>query len=124
MPDIDIFDPLAYFEQRIKELEQEVIAKKARAAILQANQTNLEETLSALSQLNPEQQRALQVEVASLTEARNSAKRAIDALNGEIEALTAKLSALRAALSLLQRNHVACAQSPPRGNGEGRSGEE
>lgn len=74
---------------------------------------NLDQTLATLNQLSAEEQRALQMEVASLTEARSSTQRAIDTLNGEMEALGAKLSALRAALSLLRQGNVTHTQRPP-----------
>lgn len=106
MPDIDIFDPAAYFQQKIRELEQEMIAKQARSAILQVNLNNLERTLRTIQSLPEEQQKAIQVEVASLAEARNQTLRSLEALQGEMEALAAKLAALKAARALVGQGEV------------------
>lgn len=106
MPDIDIFDPSGFFDQKIKELEQEMIAKQARQAILQVNRANLERTLMILQSLPEEQQKAIQVEVASLAEAKNQTVRAMDALKAELEVLGVKLAALKAARSLVGAGEV------------------
>ncbi len=101
MPDIDVFDPKAFFAQRIRELEQELIAKQAQCAIQQVNHQNLEQTLTTLQSLPEEQQKALQLEIVSLAEARNQTLRGLEALQGEIGAMGAKLSALKAAQALV-----------------------
>jgi len=97
MPDIQIFDAFAFFSQKIQETEQNLIGKQAEAEILDANRRNLELALSSLSALSDEQQRALAVEHASLSEVRTSTLRALESLQSEIEVLTAKLTALKAA---------------------------
>lgn len=107
MPDIDVFDPVAFFTQRIRELEQEMIAKKARVEILLTSKANLDRALQTLANLPEDQQKALQVEIASLNEARAQAQRAIDALTAEIELQSAKLAALRAASALLTEDNLA-----------------
>lgn len=106
MPDIDIFDPRAYFQRKIKELEQEMIAKQTRSAILQVNKANLDRTLETIQGLAGEQQKALQVEVASLAEARNQTLRSIESLQGELAALSAKLAALKSAQALVDAGEI------------------
>lgn len=112
MPDIDVFDPRAYFENKVREMEQEVIAKQARLAICQSNQQRLEQTLSMLESLPAEQVRALQVEIAQLNEARENTVRGIDSLRFEVEQLQAKLAALRAAREQLE-SVAPAAPTPP-----------
>lgn len=102
MPDIHFFDASGFFAQKIGEVEQNLIGKKAEVEILYANRRNLEQTIASLALLAPEHQRAIQVELASLREVLTSTERSIMALEGEIDLLTAKLSALRAAHSLVQ----------------------
>lgn len=101
MPDLDFFDPIAYFEQRTQELEEAWTTKKARLELLQANLDRLERTLELLGALSEEHQRALQVEVAALVEARDNTRRTIENLEVEMQQLQAKLTALRAAQALL-----------------------
>ncbi|BDG60010.1 hypothetical protein [Caldinitratiruptor microaerophilus] len=101
MPDLDFFDPIAYFEQRTRELEEAWTTKKARLELLQANLDRLERTLELLGELSEEHQRALQVEVAALVEARENTRRTIENLEVEMQQLQAKLTALRAAQALL-----------------------
>lgn len=102
MPDIHFFDASGFFAQKIGEVEQNLIGKKAEVEILYANRRNLEQTIASLALLTPEHQRAIQVELASLREVLTTTERSIMALEGEIDLLTGKLSALRAAHSLLQ----------------------
>jgi len=102
MPDIPFFDSAGFFHQKIGEVEQILIGKKAEREILAANRTNLERTLQTLALLTTEQQRAIQQELASLKEVLHSSERSIAALDGEIELLTAKLSALQTARDLLK----------------------
>ncbi|MFZ5823340.1 MAG: hypothetical protein ACOY94_03210 [Bacillota bacterium] len=102
MPDIQFFDAAGFFAQKISEVEQILIGKKAEREILAANRVNLERTLATLSLLSSEQQRAIQSELASLKEVLHTAERTITALDAEIELLTAKLSALQMARDLLK----------------------
>lgn len=102
MPDIQFFDASGFFSQKIGEVEQNLIGKKAEIEILYANRRNLEQAIASLALLVPEHQRAIQVELASLREVLTSTERSITALEGEIDLLSAKLSALRAAHSLVQ----------------------
>lgn len=102
MPDIQFFDATGFFAQKIGEVEQILIGKKAEREILAANRVNLERTLTTLALLSGEQQRAIQSELASLKEVLHTAERTISALDGEIELLSAKLSALQIARDLLK----------------------
>lgn len=102
MPDIQFFDAAGFFAQKISEVEQVLIGKKAEREILSANRENLERTLSTLSLLSGEHQRAIQSELASLKEVLHSTERTMSALDGEIELLTAKLAALQMARDLLK----------------------
>lgn len=102
MPDIHFFDANGFFAQKVGEVEQNLIGKKAEIEILYANRRNLEQTIASLALLTPEHQRAIQVELASLREVLTTTERSILALEGEIDLLTSKLSALRAAQSLVQ----------------------
>lgn len=104
MPDIQFFDAAGFFDQKIHEVEQTLIAKKAEVEILQANRRNLEWTISSLALLTSDQQRAIQSELSSLREVLTSTERAIGALEAEIELLTNKWSALLAARNLLNVN--------------------
>lgn len=99
--DMEVFDPLAFFDQRIGELEEEIDAKRVRAEILSANRANIERTLVQLAVLESEYQRALQMEITSLTEALDSSKRTLEALVAEIDLLHLKLNALRAGQALM-----------------------
>lgn len=101
MPDIQFFDAAGFFSQKISEVEQTLIGKKAELEILYANHRNLTTTVGGLGQLAPEHQRAIQHELATLKEVLNSTERAIGALEGEIELLAGKLAALHAAKDLL-----------------------
>lgn len=102
MADIQFFDAAGFFQQKISEVEQMLISKKAEREILAANRTNLERTLATLALLSAEQQRAIQSEIASLKEVLYSCDRTITALDGEIELLSAKLSALQTAQSMIK----------------------
>ncbi|MGE5672817.1 MAG: hypothetical protein ACM3XM_02895 [Mycobacterium leprae] len=102
MPDIQFFDAAGFFSQKVGEVEQVLIAKKAELEILNANRRNLESTIGSLALLAPDHQRAIQSELASLKEVLNSTERNLGALEGEIDLLSDKLAALRAAWSLLQ----------------------
>lgn len=102
MPDIQFFDAAGFFAQKIQEVEQTLIGKKAELEILYANRTNMESTIRSLALLTQEHQRAIQQELNSLKEVLNSTERAIGALEGEIEVLSGKLAALQAARGLLQ----------------------
>lgn len=101
MPDLDFFDPIAYFDQRTRELEEAWTGKKARLELLRANLERLENTLDLMGRLPPEHQKALQVEISSLVEARETTQRSIENLDAEMASLQAKLAALRAARLLL-----------------------
>ncbi len=101
MPDIQFFDAAGFFQQKISEVEQNLIGKKAELEILYANRRNLEQTISTLTMLAPEHQRAIQVELASLKEVLNSTERSIGALEGEVDLLQGKLHALQAARVLI-----------------------
>lgn len=107
MPDIQIFDANGFMAAKIAETEQVLISKKAELEILYANRRNLEQTIASLGLLQPEHQRAIQVETASLKEVLNSTERSIAALEGEAEMLTGKLAALQAA-----RNIISLRESP------------
>lgn len=102
MPDIQFFDAAGFFGQKISEVEQVLIGKKAEREILTANRANLEHALSTLSLLSGEHQRAIQSELASLKEVLHSTERSMSALDGEIELLSAKLAALQMARDLLK----------------------
>ncbi len=102
MPDIQFFDTAGFFSQKISEVEQILIGKKAEREILSANRANLEQTLQVLSLLATEHQRAIQQELASLKEVLHSSERTMAALDGEIDLLTAKLTALQIARDLLK----------------------
>lgn len=102
MPDIQFFDALTFFDQKIGELEQNLIAKQAELEILYANRRNLESTLESMAALDPEYQRAIQPELLSLKEVLSSTERSTATLEGEIELLGKKLAALNAARNLLQ----------------------
>lgn len=104
MPDIQFFDAAGFFHQKIAEVEQNLIGKKAELEILYANRRNLELTITTLSMLPQEHQRAIQLELASLKEVLNSTERGIGALEGEADLLQGKLSALQAARSLIAVN--------------------
>jgi chromosome segregation ATPase len=106
MPDIQFFDAAGFFAQKIAEVEQALISKKAELEILYANRQNLESTITSLALLSAEHQRAIQAELASLKEVLNSTERAIVALEGEVEILSNKLSALQAARNLVQIKEV------------------
>jgi hypothetical protein len=101
MPDIQIFDAAGFFDQKISEIEQVLIVKKAELEILYANRTSLEQTVVSLSRLSPENQRAIGVELNSLKEVQQTTERVIGSLEGEIEMLGAKHRALLAACTLL-----------------------
>lgn len=104
MPDIQFFDAAAFFAQKITEIEQILIAKKAELEIYYANRRNLDDAVATLAQLEPGHQRAIQAELASLKEVMGSTERAIISLEGEIELLANKLAALQSARALLQVN--------------------
>jgi len=101
MPDIPFFDPISFFAQKLHEVEQQLIAKKAEREILLANQASLEQTLATLALLSPDHQKAIQQEVASLKEVLHSTERSLASLESEIEMLNAKLNALQTARDLL-----------------------
>ncbi|MEW8979675.1 MAG: hypothetical protein AB2385_14885 [Symbiobacterium sp.] len=101
MPDIPFFDPIGFFAQKLREVEQQLIAKKAEREILLANQASLEQTLATLALLSPDQQKAIQQEVASLKEVLHSTERTLASLDSEIDMLNAKLQALQAARNML-----------------------
>lgn len=102
MPDIQFFEASGFFAQKIGEVEQHLIGKKAEVEILYANRRNLEQAVASLAMLPTEHQRAIQVELASLREVLSTTERSILTLEGEIEMLSAKLAALQAAKSLVQ----------------------
>ena len=102
MPDIQFFDATGFVNQKINEVEQNLIAKKAELEILYANRRNLDSTIATLGLLPAEHQRAIQTELASLKEVLNATERAIGALEGEVEVLSNKLAALQAARRLIQ----------------------
>lgn len=102
MPDMEIFDPLSFFSQRISEVEEQINAKRMRAEILTASQNSLGSTVARMNELDPDHRKALQVEMASLVEALANTERTLEGLEGEIELLSLKHAALRAALSLVQ----------------------
>lgn len=101
MPDIQFFDTLGFFNQKITATEQILIGKQAEREILLANRANLEETLATMAQLSPEHQRALQPELASLKEVLQATERSLATLDGEIAMLSDKLAALQTARELL-----------------------
>lgn len=101
MPDIPFFDAIGFFAQKLQEVEQQLIAKKAEREILLANRASLEQTLATLALLSPDHQRAIQQEVASLKEVLHSTERTLASLDGEIDMLNAKLNALKTARDLL-----------------------
>jgi len=102
MPDIDIFDPASFFDRKIQELQEHIIENRTRLEIQQANQRNVERALSCLVQLDPAQQKALQMELLALQEAAANAEKVIEALTVEIASQTGKLSALQAAKDLVE----------------------
>lgn len=120
MSDIDIFDPLGFFAQRVKDLEQEMIAKQARSEILKVNRSNLEQTLRMLGTLPEEQQKALQMEVSALQEALVGTQRTLDTLHFELDSLGAKLSALRSAARTLSGDAGPAAEAAAPGGGDER----
>jgi chromosome segregation ATPase len=105
MPDIQFFDATGFFAQKISEVEQVLIGKKAEIEILIANRRNLDSAIHSLALLASEHQRAIQADLASLKEVLNSTERSIGGLEGEIELLSAKLGALQAAREILQVDH-------------------
>lgn len=102
MPDMDIFDPAGFFVGKMRELEEQVIEKKARLELHRANKHNLERTLTTLGRLDPAQQKALQLEIVALTDALESTNRTIETTDAEVAALLAKLAALRAARDMVE----------------------
>lgn len=105
MPDIQIFDSEGFFNLKIAEVEQNLIAKKAELEILLANRRNLDSAIETLGVLSPDYQRSILQELVSLKEVLSATLRSISALEGEIELLAGKLSALQAARALLQLRH-------------------
>jgi len=101
MPDIPFFDAVGFFANKIQEVEQQLIAKKAEREILLANQASLEQALATLALLSPDHQKAIQQEVVSLKEVLHSTERALASLDTDIEMLTAKLDALQTAREML-----------------------
>lgn len=101
MPDIQFFDAAGFFQQKITEVEQTLIGKKAELEIVYANRRNLEATIATVSLLDPVHQKAIQAELASLKEVLGTTERAILGLESEIEILSGKLAALQAARNLL-----------------------
>jgi DNA-binding SARP family transcriptional activator len=101
MPDIQFFDAATFFGQKITEVEQTLIAKKAELEILYANMRNLEAAVATLAQLDPAHQKAIGPEMASLKEVTGSTERAIMGLESENDLLSGKLAALQSARSLL-----------------------
>jgi len=101
MPDIQFFDAAGFFAQKISEVEQTLIGKKAELEILLANRRNLESTIASMALLEPDYQRAIAAELASLKEVLTATQRNIIALEGENELLQGKLNALKAAKELL-----------------------
>jgi hypothetical protein len=99
--DMELFDPVAFFESKIRGLEQELVEKRTQATILEANRNNLMRTLQTLSGLDPEQQKALQLEINALNEARHTTQRNLETVETEISMLLGKLAALRAAQTLV-----------------------
>jgi hypothetical protein len=102
MPDIQIFDAAGFFNQKIAEVEQNLIGKKAEMEILLANRRNLESSIETLGALPPSHQPAILQELVTLKEVLSTTIRATAALEAEIELLTGKLSALQAARNLLE----------------------
>lgn len=103
MSDLDLFDPVAFFQGKIQLLHQELTEKRTQAAILEANRRNLERTLLILAGLQPEQRRAIQMEIGALTEARGTTQRNLESIETEISLLLGKLEALRAAQILTEQ---------------------
>jgi len=101
LPDIQFFDAAAFFAQKINEVEQTLIGKKAEMEILRANRRNLEWTIATMALLTPDHQRAIAADLASLKEVLNATERSMGGLEGEIELLSRKLGALQAARELL-----------------------
>lgn len=101
MPDIQVFDSTAFFNQKIAEVEQLLIGKKAEMEILLANRRNLDAAIETLAVLAPDHQRAILQELVSLKEVLSTTLRSISGLESEIELLAGKLAALQAARSLL-----------------------
>lgn len=102
MPDIQIFDAAGFFNQKIAEVEQNLISKKAEMEILLANRRNLDSSIETLGSLPPGHQPAILQELVTLKEVLSTTIRATAALEGEIDLLTSKLAALQAARSLLE----------------------
>lgn len=102
MPDIPFFDANAFFAQKIGEVEQSLISKKAEVEILYANRRNLEHAIRSLSLLSAGHQRVIQQELSSLREVLTATERSILALESEVELLAAKLAALQAARSIVE----------------------
>lgn len=102
MPDLPLFDAAGFFAQKIGEVEQSLISKKAELEILLANRRNLIAAISTLEQLTTEELRPIQPELASLKEVLATTERNIAAMEGEIEVLSGKLRALKTAKSLLE----------------------
>ncbi|MDF2630076.1 MAG: hypothetical protein K0R39_3907 [Symbiobacteriaceae bacterium] len=102
MPDIQIFDAAGFFNQKIAEVEQNLIGKKAELEILLANRRNLESSIDTLGSLPPDHQRAILQELVTLKEVLSATLRAISGLESEIELLAGKLAALQAARDLLE----------------------
>jgi len=102
MPDIQIFDSAGFFNQKIAEVEQTLIGKKAEMEILLVNRRNLDSAIETLGVLTPDYQRSILQELVSLKEVLTATIRSISALEGEIELLGGKLAALQAARALLE----------------------
>lgn len=102
MPDIQIFDSAGFFNQKIAEVEQNLIGKKAEMEILLANRRNLESSIETLGALPPGHQPAILQELVTLKEVLSTTVRGIAALEAEIDLLTGKLAALQAARNLLE----------------------
>ncbi|HYF96125.1 MAG TPA: hypothetical protein VD969_28285 [Symbiobacteriaceae bacterium] len=101
MPDIQVFDSAAFFDQKIAEVEQNLISKKAEMEILLANRRNLDAAIDTLAILTPDHQRAILQELVSLKEVLSTTLRSISGLESEIELLAGKLGAMQAARNLL-----------------------
>lgn len=102
MPDLPLFDAAGFFAQKIGEVEQALISKKAELEIHLANRRNLIAAIETLERLSPEEVRPIQPELASLKEVQATTERTIATVEGEIEVLSGKLHALRAAKNLLE----------------------
>lgn len=105
MPDIQVFDSAGFFSQKIAEVEQSLIGKKAELEILLANRRNLDSAIETLAVLTPDYQRAILQELVSLKEVLGTTLRSISGLESEIELLAGKLAALQAARALLELRH-------------------